>query len=93
MLQVVVDQEANFKELRMIHYRVRNFVFGMTCGYNRLLNNSERFLLDPPNQVNIKHEVQVINNKNSVPAPHNTQCVSTTKISHSTFILSEKFSV
>jgi hypothetical protein len=51
VLHVVVDQEANFKELRMIQYRVRNFVFGKMCGYIRSVNNSERFLLDPPNQL------------------------------------------
>ena len=63
VLHVVVDQVANFKDIRMIQYRVRNFVFGMTCGYISSFNNSERFLLDPPNQVNVKHEVHVINTK------------------------------
>ena len=70
-----------------VQYRVRNFVFRMTCGYISSVNNSERFLLDPPNQVNVKHEVHVINTKKSVTASHNTKCVSTTKIPHSTFIL------
>jgi hypothetical protein len=55
VLQVVVDQEANSKELRMIQYRVRNFVFGMMCGYISSVNNSERFLLDPPNQVSVNN--------------------------------------
>jgi hypothetical protein len=87
VLQVVVDKEANFEELRMIQFRVRNFVFGMTCGCISSVNKSERFLLDPPNQVNLKHEMHVTNTKNSVPASHSTKFVSTTKISHSTFIL------
>jgi len=47
----------------MIQYRVRNFVFGMTCGCKGSVNNSERFLLDPPYQGNVKHEVHVINIK------------------------------
>ena len=87
VLQVVMDQETNFKELRMIQHRVRNFVFGVTCGYINSVNNSERFLLDPPNQVNVKHEAHVNNTKSPATASHNTQCVSTTKISHSAFIL------
>jgi len=75
VLQVVVDQEANFIELRMRQYCVRNFVFGMSCGYISSVSNSERFLLEPPNQVNVKHEVHIINTKNSVSASHNIQCV------------------
>jgi len=63
VLQVVVDQEANCKELGMVQYRVRNFVFGMTCGCISSVNNSQRFLLDPPNQGTVKHEVHVINIK------------------------------